>query len=342
MKTIIKAVLSLVIIALLATIIWWFIPARTPSISSNSNQSIASLEYIEIGGLQQSILIRSENTSNPILLLLHGGPGMPMMYLAHTFQIPLEQEFTVVQWDRRGAGKTFYKNKPDPESINIRQLMDDAYNLIDTLRNKYHQEKILLAGHSFGTYLGSLMVTERPELFYAYISIGQVVDDTKAYQIQRQFVMEKALEAGDEEIVKALNNKPSMNLESCLFAHGGEIKSSTSYFPLIRNGMKAPEYSLPEVMSVAQGSQFSSENMKYNIINGSIQEEIKAYPIPTYFFIGRHDYTTPYELVKEYHDSIKAPKKQLVIFDESAHFPFFEEPIKFTEEVIRIKEELRI
>ena len=91
---------------LLIMVIWWFLPERTPKIKTNDNNSISSIEYIPIGGLEQCVLIRGHNTDNPILLFLHGGPGMPMMYLAHEFQRPLEEDFLVVQWDRRGAGKT--------------------------------------------------------------------------------------------------------------------------------------------------------------------------------------------------------------------------------------------
>ena len=88
---------------------------------------------------------------------------------------PLEKEFTVIQWDRRGAGKTFTRNIPSIESINVRQLLNDSYTLIDTLRNRYNKDKIILVGHSFGTYLGSIMVTEHPELFSTVVVLKHVM-----------------------------------------------------------------------------------------------------------------------------------------------------------------------
>ncbi|MBT8273114.1 MAG: alpha/beta hydrolase [Bacteroidia bacterium] len=336
LKKILKIILSAILILLLLTIVWWFWPERTPKIRSDNTTSIASLEYITIGGLEQSVLIRSHNTENPILLFLHGGPGMPMMYMAHEFQRPLETDFTVVQWDRRGAGKTYSRNKPSAQSMNIRQLIDDAYELIDTLKRRYGQKKIILVGHSFGTYLGSIMINERPDLFSAYISIGQVVDDSKSLVFQEEFIREQAIINNRNEILDALDAQNNTNIENWLFEFGGELKHSTSFFPLIWSGLQAPEYTLQEAIELAKGSSFSSAHMKYNVLTKSIYHELTDYEVPVYFFVGQSDYTTPYQLITEYYDMVTAPKKELVIFKNSAHFPFFEEPDQFCLDIKRV------
>ncbi len=315
---------------------WWLWPARTSSIDSKSNNTIAAIEYLEIGGVEQCILIRGENTENPILLFLHGGPGMPMMYLAHEFQRPLERFFTVVHWDRRGAGKTYSKNIPPTESINVNQIVNDAYTLIDTLRHRYNKAHVMLVGHSFGTYIGSIMASQKPDLFGAYISIGQVVDSEKSVILQEAFIREQAEKLGRPEIISALHQTDKPNLENWLFEFGGELKNSKSYLPLIWSGLRAPEYKLSEVLQVAAGSSFSSSNMKYNVLSGSILNEITEYQIPVFFFIGKSDYTTPHELVADYYQKITAPKKELIYFEQSAHFPFFEEPDRFCNEIIRV------
>lgn len=91
--------------------------------------SIASLEKVKLGGVDQFLLIQGKNTSNPVLLSLHGGPGMPQMYLAHAFQTNAENYFTVVQWDRRGAGKSYSDHIP-VESMNVEQMISDTYELV--------------------------------------------------------------------------------------------------------------------------------------------------------------------------------------------------------------------
>ncbi len=336
----IKKILKIIFLAILAiivlVIVWWFWPERTPRIKSVNDTSISTIDYIKIGGVEQCVLIRSENKNNPILLFLHGGPGMPMMYLAHEFQRPLEESFTVVQWDRRGAGKTYSRNKPSEESMNVRQIIDDSYDLIDSLKNRYNKNDIILVGHSFGTHLASIMVSERPDLFSAYISIGQVVDSDKSTILQEAFIREQATLNGKTEIITELDKPDKPNFENWLFEFGGELKNSKSFFPLIWSGMQAPEYTLSEVLDVANASSFSSSNMKYNVLSNSIYYEIRNYQIPVYFMVGQSDYTTPHELVSEYFELIEAPKKELIYFENSAHFPFYEEPEKFCSELERI------
>lgn len=317
-------------------IIWWFWPEGTPSIKSDGSKAESSIQYIEIGGLEQCILVRSANINNPIILFLHGGPGMPLMYLAHEFQRPLEESFSVVQWDRRGAGKTFTRNLASKESMNVRQLIDDAYELIDILRNSYHKDKIVLVGHSFGTYLGSIMVKEKPELFEAYISIGQVVDEKKARVLQKDFIRKKALKYDRRDIIESMENKEGISLENWLFEFGGELKDSKSFLPLLWSGLKAPEYTLKDALNVGKGSSFSSYHMKYNVLENSIYEEIRDYSVPVYFLVGRSDYTTPHHLIVEYFNLINAPHKELIYFENSAHFPFYEEPEKFSRTLKKI------
>ncbi len=327
--------LSLFFLAIIV-FMWWLLPERTPKIKNSEGKTVSKIDYIELGGTEQCVLIRSHNTENPVMLFLHGGPGMPLMYLAHEFQRPLEEFFTVVQWDRRGAGKTYSRNRPTMESMNTRQLVNDAYDLIDTLRNRFGEQKMILIGHSFGTYLGSIMVSERPELFSNYISIGQVVDDNRAKTLQQEFVREQAVKNGREDIISEMEKSAHSNLEKWLFEFGGELKNNKSFFPLIWSGLNAPEYTLEEAIDLASASSFSSANMKNNILSGTVLNEITEYEIPVYFFVGRSDYATPHELVREYYELVNAPKKDLIYFDDSSHFPFFEEPERFCKEVKRL------
>ena len=336
MKKVIKTVIILLLVFLCLTTVLWFIPERTPRIKSSNSSSLALLEYIKLGGVDQCVLTRTENTAHPIMLFLHGGPGMPMMFLAGKFQGALEKDFTVVQWDRRGAGKSYTKQIPPAESMVDRQVVNDAYQLIDTLRQRFGKEKIILVGHSWGTYLGSIMVTEHPELFSLFISIGQVVDDKKCRIIQRDFIEKQASKYHRTDILESLAKSPGTNMENWLFEFGGELKNSTTFMPFVWSGLLSPEYTLKDVLNVAKGSNFNQKHMKETILDRSIYFKIREYRLPVYFFVGANDYTTPTELIEEYYKLISAPEKKMVRFENSAHFPFFEEPAKFCNEVKQI------
>lgn len=138
----------------------------------NAPHSIASLEKLRLGGADQYILIRGMDVRNPLVLFLHGGPGMPTMYLAHAFQRLLENSFIVVQWDRRGAGKS-YSGRIPAATMSVRQEISDTRELVDVLRQRFHKQKVYLVGFSYGSYLGMLAAQRFPELFHAYVGVGQ-------------------------------------------------------------------------------------------------------------------------------------------------------------------------
>jgi pimeloyl-ACP methyl ester carboxylesterase len=312
---------------------------HTPPIKDDRGRiipgSIALLEEVELDGLKQWICIRGKDRSNPVVLFLHGGPGMPMMYLAHKFQRPLEEHFVCVQWDQRGAGKSYSKKVP-VESLTVEQILADAAELTNYLRERFDKEKIYLVGHSWGTYIGMLLVERYPKLFEAYVSMGQVVDDTRGREIADSFIIERAHKIGNQEALDEMAENPDGYREKWLFAFGGELYGETSYTPFIIAGLKSPEYGLFDIQKVAKGSSFSSQHMVYNAIKGTIFQNIHSIDVPVYFFTGRHDYTTPFELIELFYEQLIAPRKMLVWFDNSAHFPFYEEPERFAQKMVSI------
>lgn len=253
---------------------------------------------------------------------------MPMMYLAHTFQRKVEDRFVCIQWDQRGAGKSYNKNIPI-ESMNVEQMLSDAYDLIQILRERFQQTKIYLVGHSWGSYLGMLLIYRYPELFHAYVGVGQVVDNHKARDITARFLMKTAQATNNLDALKELEELGIAVHEKWLFKFGGELYGETSFMPFIREGLKAQEYGVTDIFKVSKGSSFSSRHMQFNAISGQLGEYVKKVKVPVYFFLGRYDYNTPPELVEWYCDHLEAPQKKIVWFEGSAHFPFFSEPEKF-------------
>jgi pimeloyl-ACP methyl ester carboxylesterase len=186
-----RVVLAILAVPVVALVVILGIPPRTPGMLGPDGEplrdGIATLEGIELGGDGQWVLTRGE-PGRPVLLFLHGGPGMPAMYLHHEFGRELERQFIVVHWDQRGAGKSYNKNIL-PEMMSVRQMMNDAEELISILRKRHLTDKIYLAGHSWGSYLGMLLVSENPGLFHAYVGIGQVADGERAGAIADMFIV---------------------------------------------------------------------------------------------------------------------------------------------------------
>jgi len=329
MKKAFWSILGFALVGLGIVFYLWFTPGRTPAIRGPN--SIALLERIRIGGVDQYILIRGNDSSLPILLFLHGGPGMPAMYLAHAFQNELEKEFVVVQWDRRGAGKSYREDING--TLSTEQLVADTVELTDVLRARFHQDKIYLVGHSWGTYLGMLVIARYPELYHAYVGIGQLARSSPIAGIQDEYIRQSAERMGDQAAIKELEEKGASVRETLLFQFGGEIHNAKSFMPLLLTGLAAPEYSLRDARNIPKGVSLYSRNFVYNSISGDLMDAITQVEIPVYFFTGRYDYTDPFALTEEYFSKIKAPEKHLVWFEESAHFSFYEEPVAFARQM---------
>lgn len=312
---------------------------RTPLIAGE--RSVALLEKIRLGGAEQWILIRGHDRTKPVLLFLHGGPGMPTMFLSHAFQRELERDFVVVHWDRRGAGKSFEAAFP-LESLSVHRMLEDTYELTRMLRERFSQDRIYLVAHSWGTYLGLLAIQGHPEYYSAYIGMGQLAGSrTEVWKIRREFIIRKATEAGDSELIHRLMNSDYEITEDDLFRYGGELYNARSFWPILIAGLRAPEYTLLDALNVKKGADLVAQEMRYDIPLKPLEGEITEFDIPVYFFLGRHDYNTPSTLAADYLKRLHSPLKGLIWFEYSAHFPFFEEPVKFHAEMRRIDAAVR-
>ena len=312
---------------------------KTPPIAGP--RSIARLETIQIGGTNQWWLIRGADTANPVLLFLHGGPGMPLMFLAHSFQRELEKHFVVVQWDRRGTGKSRDAAR-ETQSINVRQVLDDTFDVTRRLRERFEQQKIYLVCHSWGTYLGLLAIREHPEYYRAYVGIGQIAGNLQQVRaIQREFVLRQAQEAGDQAVVARLEKPNARVDEDLLFRYHGELYRARSFWPILFEGLRAPEYTLQDGLNVKPAADRVNRAMRYNVEPGLLQGEIDEVDVPVFFFLGRHDFNAPSQLAVEYLQRLRAPYNRLIWFEQSAHFPFYEEKRKFAAEMLRVDEIVR-
>lgn len=329
MKRAMWSIAGLALAALGIVFYLWFAPGRTPAI--HEPNSIASLERIRIGGVDQYVLIRGNDSSLPVLLFLHGGPGMPAMYLAHSFQPELEKDFVVVQWDRRGAGKSYREDISS--TLTTEQLVADTVELTNVLRARFHQDKIYLVGHSWGTYLGMLVIARHPELYRAYVGIGQLARNAPINGIQDEYIRQSARRIGDQDAIEELDEKGASVRETLLFKFGGELHHAKSFAPLLLTGLAAPEYSLRDARNVPKGVSLYSKHLVYNSIPGELMGAVTHVNIPVYFFTGRYDYCDPFSLTEQYFSKIDAPEKHIVWFEESAHFPFYEEPEAFARQM---------
>lgn len=331
----------MVALALIAAgIVLFFRTGRTPPIPDPGEaEPVASLERVELGGDEQWILLRGRDRTNPVLLFLHGGPGMPAMYLAHAFQRPLERDFVVVHWDRLGAGKS-YGALDDPSELAVSRLLADARELVAHLRRRFGEERVYLVGHSWGSYLGMLLVRDRPSWFHAFVGVGQVTWPDRELALADSFIVAEARRKGTDEALAEMADVPGAHREQWLFRFGAELHDARSMTPLIVLGLRAPEYSLRDALNVARGSGRASAAMAYDVIREPLPDAVDSVEVPVHLFQGVRDWVSPTPLVRAYLARLRAPRKELTVFDEAAHFPFLADPDRFAREMARVREEV--
>ncbi len=166
---------------------------------------IGGLTEVTLGGIEQTILIQSNDFSKPILLILHGGPGYAMLPLLHINNQKLEDHFIIVNWDQRGAGRSYFPNIPK-ESMTLSQFLSDAYELTKYLKMRFDRKKLFIMGHSFGTILGLHLLKEHPDDYFAFFGVGQVVDVIENEQLSYDFALRSATKDNNKTAISELKH----------------------------------------------------------------------------------------------------------------------------------------
>lgn len=309
-----------------------------------SENGVELLEPVTLGDLNQWILVRGENAENPVLLFLHGGPGLPLMPF-HTINSELEKHYLVVHWDQRGSGKS-YSNQIPRESMTIDQLVSDTHELIQYLRQRFNKQKIYLAGFSCGSVLGMKIAQKYPELLEAYIGIGQIVRMEESEAISYQFAVDHAAKSQNAIAQKELaligpppytSHRSMLEERMWLNSFGGFFYHGHATLKFYKTGFMSPDYSLTDIRQLFKGMDFTSEMLWTAFYQTDLFQEIPKLEVPVFFVEGRHDYVVPSSVTARYFEQLQAPRgKTLIWFEESAHWPFLEEPEQFHDVMVDI------
>lgn len=297
--------------------------------------------FVDVNGVRQGMFLKSADATNPVLLFLHGGPGMPEYFLDRTHPTGLEHDFTVCWWEQRGAGISYDPGIPR-ESMTTEQLIRDTVAVTDYLRERFGRDRIYLLGHSWGSFIGIQVAARAPERYHAYVGMGQVAHQQKSEVLAYHYELDQSRKAGRRRMVRRLEAAPVTTDAPLPRAymkvrdkamHSLGIGTTRDMRSVITGVFVpvwlTPGYTLREKAAIWRGKRFSRGVMWDDFLATDLTARVTALEIPAYFCGGRYDYTVSYDLAKSYLDRLRAPVKGFYTFEHSAHSPAFEEPAKF-------------
>jgi pimeloyl-ACP methyl ester carboxylesterase len=305
---------------------------RAPASPARVPEPVREEMFARIGGIDHWITIKGVDRGNPVVLFLHGGPGDAWSPFADAMFAGWEKDFTLVQWDQRGAGRTYGKSGPSIEpTMTIERMVQDGVEVSEFLTKHLDKKKIVIVGGSWGSILGIYMAHARPDLFYAYVGTAQLVNIRKNDAASYARVLEMARAAGDQQAITALTSigpPPWDSLKKFpVFA-----KTRRAYQSKIVTAPPVPEKLDPAYASSEERAQyeaaddFSFEHFVGLKMSGPMEQvDLPAlgtdFAIPIFILQGQEDLTALPELAKAYFDSIKAPRKQFYLVPGTGHEP---------------------
>ena len=322
---------------------WLSWPVHTPAITDLDGSplpgSIAEEERLSINGLNQWTLTRGRDSEAPILLVLHGGPGAGEFAWFRAYNSSLENDFVVVHWDQRGAGKSFDSATP-ADTMNLEQYISDIDVLVDHLRTKFARERIAILGHSWGSLLGTIYVSRHPEKVSAYIGTGQISDMRANETSSYDFTLSEAKRLNNVDAITDLEElgRPPYGVSETIVQRGwldefggGLTHENRSKLTLALDALSVPEFNLLDFIALVRSALFSMDHLWTEIATVNLDKTYVSFDVPVFFLLGRHDNQTPTSLSERYFGAITAPDKELFYFEHSAHAPPWEEPELFAE-----------
>jgi pimeloyl-ACP methyl ester carboxylesterase len=322
----IGALAGFVLLAALAVAASQAFAATPPIVDANGKPiagSIAVMEKVNLGGSQQWITIRGKDINKPVLLYLGiGGPGAGGFPASALTLAPLEEHFVVVNWDQPGTGKSYHATPIS--TLTVERFVSDAHELTQLLRARFHQDKIYVLGLSWGTILGTKLVQQYPDLFYAYVGTGQMVNTTENDIMGYQLALQLAAERGDIKTVNTLrrNGLPPYAgngmttkyavYNNVLFEHMGSPRLEQV---LVLVPQFAREYGLLDKVNFARGLIESFPVLYPQLRDLDFTTQAAKVDVPMYFLVGRRDVNAMASLVERYYSVLDAPHKELIWLD---------------------------
>lgn len=361
MKKKIKKILCIVLVVILAVIlipVLVFFCARFVNGFNNkinTKNGVQESTYIDVNGIKQYIQIRGEDVDNPVMIFIHGGPAQPMTFYSTSYQQELESKLTIINYDQRGCGRTYYANNNDTNT-NMDLFLGDLDGIVEYAKERFGKDKVIIVGHSWGTVIGTMYIQKHPENVSCYIGMGQVTNLIENKLNVARTALEKDEIKGTENETLLLDVMERVEkvekYEDIDFIDITMLSMASAPYIATEEGpgigtwdmITSADMNLNDVkwfLKSMDTLSFFEENkavMEYALLGFDIDELPYTYKVPVYYIVGEGDYVVCQNDVKAYYEKINAPDKEIYQFENVGHNIMITNPKLFCDTIKSIVE----
>lgn len=324
-----------------------YTPDVAQSFGEGARDGVVAWEQWSIGGVQQDVLIRGRSGRLPVAIVLHGGPGVSATALFRHYVPKLEDHFIMVYWDQPGTGRSF--SRAALRGLSVDKLLDDLNQLVDRLRSRFGQRRVVLIAHSWGSALGTLYARRHPDKVAAYVGIGQVADMRKGEALSYRYAFTRAQATGNEQALDELRRvgEPPHDVERMLVSRrwverlGGTFAGNLSTGTLIAAALSVPEATVIDLIRFGLGNQASLQALWPEFSSIDLTTSVAAVDVPMVFLLGARDQVTPSQLALRYLEELRAPCKRAEVVEGAGHNLPFEKPDIFVATLAKVSQQLQ-
>ncbi|MFT7722760.1 MAG: alpha/beta hydrolase [Roseateles sp.] len=306
--------------------------------ASARDRAVREQGFVEINGQPQWLTVTGQDCRNPVLLFVHGGPGNPNTPFADALFGAWAKDFTLVQWDQRGAGRSYGRNLPvrelapaefDGTPLTLDLLAADGIAVAEHLRRRLGHAKLILTGGSWGAALAVEMAHLRPGLFHAYVGVAQLVGPADL-AASHALALQRARELGDQpalDTLQALGAPPWTDPRSFgklrRILRGYEARRTApgpAWTPAADHAgpQDAAAYEAGEAFSFLKFVGLQGDGMLWQL---DLPGRRTKLALPVFLVQGEEDLLTPAAVTQAWFDRLTAPAKKLVIVHRAGHDP---------------------
>ena len=296
---------------------------------------------MEIGGIPQWLTIGGDDCAQPMILIVHGGPGNPLSPYLDELYGGWQKTFTIATWDQRLSGKTYLRNEPVTEvteerlaatELSVERLVADGIEVAEYLNRKFGKKKLILTGTSWGSVLGVHMVKQRPDLFHAYVGVSQLVNYRTNLAASFDATLELARQKQDSAAIATLgelgpppwkNPRNFGRLRRILRGYENAAATPGPAFSVAAEYASEADraaYTAGEEISFIKYVGFAGDGMSAHVDLPALGQKFE---VPIYLVQGELDLLTRAAITRAWFESLQAPRKKLVMVPGAGHDPNF-------------------